>query len=282
MGLVEATLAAWDAIAACAAEVDPGARTRKSTAGAALAELGTWPGSRTLAQMRADAAAGRTALIAQPTPPEVPAQPTSAELVAALQRSRNSLVEWLDDPAADWQTEGLLTTPTILGPLPLLTIIHGASYQMALVALELRPHGVTPPSHLLDTGLNALVDTTGGFAARAGVAAAITARVPGRQIGTGAQESHWCTRDLTEVPAPEAGPAVIADVATVLLATSGRADVAGLYRTGSLRVHDVPGLLHWLPVLETVPGLPGAATLGRAGRYLGTVSSLLSRLPFRS
>ncbi|MDQ1249092.1 MAG: hypothetical protein QG597_3466 [Actinomycetota bacterium] len=274
------TLAAWDALADCAWEVDPAAPVRKGTAGSALAELGTWPGSRTLGTMRAEASAGQSEF--QASSPQVPHEPTTSELVAALRRSRDSLATWVDDPTADWQTEGLRTTPTMLGPLPLLTIIHGATYQMALVALELRSHGVEPPPSLLDTGLTALVDTTGGFAARAGLPASITARVPGRQIGTGADGNDWCTRDLTAVPAAEAGPAVIGDVATVLIATAGRADVATLYRTGSLRVHDIQGLMHWLPVLETVPGLPGAATLGRAGRYLGTVSTLLSRLPFRS
>jgi hypothetical protein len=261
-------------------EVDPAAPVRKGTAGSALAELGTWPGSRTLADMRADAAAGRADFTA--AAPRVPAEPDTGDLVAALRRSRDSLAQWIDEPAGDWRTEGLRTTPTMLGPLPLLTIIHGASYQMALVALELRRHGIDPPPDLLDTGLNALVDTTGGFAARAGIPASITARVPDRQIGTGAAGTDWCTRDLTSVPAASAGPAVIADVATVLVITSGRADVARLYRSGHLRVHDIQGLLHWLPVLETVPGLPGGATLGRAGRYLGTVSTLLSRLPFRT
>lgn len=40
------------------------------------------------------------------------------------------------------------------------------------------------------------------------------------------------------------------------------------------------GLLNWVPVVETVPGLPGGAALARAGRYLGTVTTLLSKLPF--
>ena len=252
---------------------------RKRSAGEAVAEMGTWPGSRTLDDMLADAKAGR---VGEPTPgnaPEIPARPTSAELTAALRRSRDSLARWLEsDP--DWSAESLLPTPTALGPLPLLTAIHGAAYPMALIALDLAAVVGEAPADLLDTGLDALVDTTGAFAARAGVAASITARVPGRQIGTGASDGSWCTRDVSEADPQAAGPAVIADVATVLTVTAGRADVAGLYRSGSLRLHDISGLLNWVPVVETVPGLPGGAALARAGRYVGTVTTLLSKLPF--
>lgn len=278
--LVTSTLAAWDAFIDVAAHTDPDLPLRKGTAGEALANLGTWPGSRTLDDMRSEAAAGATRMPAAP-PPHVPSHPSSDELVAAIRTSRDSLLTWVDG-TGDWQREGLLTTPTILGPLPLLTSIHGAAYAMALVALEIAgaDPGGDAPTALLDTGLDALVDTTGGLAARVGVAASITARIPERAIGTGALAGEWCSRDVSHLPVSDAGPAIVAPTHVVLAVTAGRADVASLYRTGSLRVHDLPGLLPWIEVVEAVPGLPGGAVLARAGRYLGTVSRLLSRLPF--
>jgi hypothetical protein len=275
--VVQTTLSAWDAFVACASEVDPQAAIRKRSAGAAIAEMGTWPGSRTLNDMRADARAGRTGL-ASAAPPRIPSNPTSDQLMQALLRSRDSLADWVDS-VPGWQEESLLLTPTILGPLPLLTAIHGVAYPLALVALDLQAAGVTAPPDLLDAGLNALVDTTGALAARAQVTASITARVPARQFGAGATGGDWCTRDLGSASPTDAGPAVIGDVPTVLTATAGRADVVGLYRSGALRFHDLPGLLHWVPVVESVPGLPGGRTLGRAGRYLGAVTSLWSKLP---
>ncbi len=278
--LVSTTLAAWDLFSDCALEVDPAAAVRKRTAGQAVAEMGTWPGSRTLTDMLEDARAGRTSMPADASTPDVPAEPTTAELAAALRRSRDSLAQWVEsDP--EWEADSLLLTPTMLGPLPLLTAIHGATYPMALIALDLAAADLTAPEALLNTGLNALVDTTGAFAARVSAAASITARVPHRQIGTGAARGDWCTRDVSDAPPNEAGPAVVADVSTVLTVTAGRADVAGLYRSGSLRLHDVPGLLHWVPVVESVPGLPGGAALARAGRYLGGITNLISKLPFR-
>ncbi len=229
-------------------------------------------------EMRADAKAGRTELDSSRSP-QIPPEPTSTELITALRRSRDSLAAWVEsDP--HWQAEALLATPTILGPLPLLTAINGVAYPLALITLDLQTANITAPPDLLDAGLNALVDTTGAFAARAEVAASITARVPARQIGAGASGGDWCTRELGSASPTESGPAVIGDVATVLTATAGRADVVGLYRSGALRFHDLPGLLHWVPVVESTPGLPGGRTLARAGRYLGSVSSLWSKLPF--
>jgi hypothetical protein len=40
------------------------------------------------------------------------------------------------------------------------------------------------------------------------------------------------------------------------------------------------GLMRWLPVLEQVPGLPAAAALGKAAKYVSAVSSVLSKLRF--
>lgn len=282
--LAQRTLAAWDACIELAGSVDPTTPVRHSIAGAEFAALGTWPGTRTLDDMRADAVAGHTT-IPDRAAPDIPEHPSGAELTTALQLSRDNLATWLEGPATGdhgWQAEGLLITPTIIGPLPLLTALHGAAYQMALIALDLQTAGaLAAPPELLNIGLDALVDTTGAFAARAGVTAAITARVPERQFGTGAQGADWCTRDISTSPRNSTGPTVVSDVAGVLALTSGRADIARLYRNGSLRLQDIPGLLRWVAVVEEVPSLPGGATLARAGRYLAGISSLVSRLPRR-
>ena len=95
------------------------------------------------------------------------------------------------------------------------------------------------------------------------------------QFGTGAQGADWCTCDISTSPRNSTGPTVVSDVAGVLALTSGRADIARLYRNGSLRLQDIPGL-RWVAVVEEVPSLPGGATLARAGRYLAGISSLVS------
>lgn len=207
-----------------------------------------------------------------------PADASLTQLLAALRESRDQLALWPDEDP-QWLSDGLLPMVTRMGPLPILTALHGGCYQLALTALDLGPLGVAAPPALLDRAVDALVDTTGAFAGRAGVRASIAAKMPHRTVAAGAADGAWTTVRMS--PDEEHGPAVIADAATLLRATSGRSDVPALYRGGDLRLHDVTGLLQWLPVVEQVPGLPGGAALARAGKYLAGVTSLLSKLPFR-
>ena len=74
-----------------------------------------------------------------------------------------------------------------------------------------------------------------------------------------------------------------ASARVVLDITAGRtANVPGLVTSGALRLHDVPGLLHLAPLVDEVPGIPGAAALRAATASLSAASTVLGliRRPF--
>ena len=93
--------------------------------------------------------------------------------------------------------------------------------------------------------------------------------------GFGAGNGDWVVARLGE----PAGPTVTASTRAILDITSGRtANVPGLVRSGDLRLHDVPGLLRLAPLVDEVPGIPGAGALRAATTSLGVASSVLGRL----
>ena len=63
----------------------------------------------------------------------------------------------------------------------------------------------------------------------------------------------------------------------VIDVTSGRANVAHLYRTGALHVRDLDGLVRLAPVLDGVPGLPPLGAVGRALTVVDAVGGLFGR-----
>lgn len=273
--LVAATLAAWDHFITIASDL-PAAEADDSVM-AAVAEMGTWPGQDRFGQLLAEARGEPV-----PTSATAPAPPVgagAAELKSALQRSRQALAQWVDtDP--QWQRTGLQPVQTSMGALPFLTALHGASYQQVTALLPLatsQPDIVQP---LLPTAVSALVDTAGAFGARAQATASIVAVSDVVTIGSGVRSADWRTATVAEVDLEHAGPRVQADALTLISITAGHADVPALYRGGQLRVSDMTGLMRWLPVLEGVPGLPAAAALGKAAKYVAAVSSVLSKLRF--
>jgi len=61
---------------------------------------------------------------------------------------------------------------SVLGPLPLSTLVGAGAYELAVHALDLAPAGARAPSTtLLSAGVAALVDTTGALAARCDISA---------------------------------------------------------------------------------------------------------------
>lgn len=272
--LVAATLSSWDSFIEITSSIDLAAAP--PTMVTAIQELGTWPGqerfARLLAEARGEAPQG-------PAAPREFGGATTQDTIDALRRSREELQRWVEADA-DWQTTGLAPVSTAMGPLPLLTALHGATYQQVTVLLPAAaddPHVVSP---LLGTAVRALVDTAGAFGARARTTASIVAANETGNVGSGVVLENWRTCPVPEADLESAGPRVQADALTLIRITSGNADVPALYRNGQLRVSDMTGLMRWLPVLEQVPGLPAAAALGRAAKYVSAVSSVLSKLRF--
>jgi hypothetical protein len=284
--LAEATLRAWDLFLAAAESADLGAPARAHgwTGVDVLLILGDWPENRTLGAIVGDAQAGLVGEVDQSGDVArvhaAHAGATPEEAIAAVRRGRESLAAWFADPAAPGGPDevGLLPTRSLLGTLPVLTLLHATTYQVAVSALDLEACGAQVPDELVTTGLRALLDTTGALAARAGVTASLVARTPSVVVGAAARGPAWRTADVApDLP----GPAIVAEARTILDITSGRAsNVPGLYRSGDLRVVDLPGLLALAPVISDVPGIPGGAALGRALSFMNGVGTLLGRLPF--
>lgn len=283
-----ATLAAWDTFLVAVMNLDPNAATRAdgSSVRDLLVPLGVWPDSRRLVGILADAKSGRLwSADDQSRPARLIAAHRDVgqrEIMAALETARNDLADWLagDEqwPLGDW---GLREAASPVGPLPVLTLIHGLCYQLATVSLDLQPAGCPVDDNLLLLGLVALVDMMGAFIARTGTTGSLSAVGTQIVVGTGSREHAWRTAVLDTSDTRTLGPTVVGATDVLLDVTSGRANAAKLYARGELRVHDLTGMAALLPVLEQVPGIPAVASFGRAAAVIARASDMLSRFPFR-
>ena len=261
-------------------------RTKGRTGRDVLAPVGRWSDSRGFADVVADARAGRTGRIDQEAYEQAlrvsHRQASPTEVVASVRAAGAEVEAWLG--SAEDDSDGLMLTSTPLGAMPIRTFVHAAVYQLAVVALDLEGCSPTPaPDPLLGLGLVALVDSTGCLAARRGLDASLVADARtdapdhrgGGVWGFGAADGAWCVAELGE---PE-GPAITATTRVVLDITAGRtANVPGLVASGALRLHDVPGLLRLAPLVDEVPGIPGASALKAATISLNAASAVLGRL----
>ena len=130
---------AWDAFIEQAARSDLGAKGRaKGRQGReVLLPLGRWPQTRSLAEILADAHAGRTTPAVDLEREErdvlaAQADASDVEVVDGLRRARDDLADFLASAGAG--DERALTTASPLGPLPVLTLLHAVAYQLAVCA----------------------------------------------------------------------------------------------------------------------------------------------------
>jgi uncharacterized protein (TIGR03083 family) len=282
-------LPAWDEFAEIAAEVDLDApsRVRGWTARDVCVHLGSWPGARTLERMCAEAEADdldlddpRAGTFDQTSHNEAVlaarAAAPRAEVVAALKESREAVAAFLSSDGV--RRLGLRRVRSVLGPLPLSTLVGAGAYELAVHALDLQPAGAPEPSGaILTAGLAALVDTTGALAARCELSASAACLTPEGGWAFAATPAAWTTLELPAVPGP--WPTVLGDAPALLDASSGRRSVPPMLARRDLRVHHVAGLLALAPIVEAVPGLPGGPALRVAVRNLRSVSRLLRRIP---
>jgi hypothetical protein len=272
-------LASWDGFLAVAGEVDLDRPSRLPgwTGHDVLVHVGDWPGVATLDKLLAEARAG--ALAPPYDPDAVNARVVAAhrdvsraDVLAAVQRSRDRLAEWFDAPDAEDGPRALGAVPvmSLVGVLPLLTVVNASGYELAVHALDL---GVRPGDALLDAGLAALVDVTGVFAHRRGLRAALTAwtGTAGWQMRT--DRDGWTT---TAVSARPPGAVVeSSDAAVVLDASAGRRAVPALLASRTMRVHGLADIVRLAPIVDEVPGLPGGPALKAAARWVGGAGRLL-------
>ncbi len=277
-----AVVACWDAFLAVAGDPRTDLRRPSRLPGWSGADtcvhLGQWPDSTPLAGLLASARADGAG---EPGSPDA----ANARLVAAhrdegpdavlaaLRRARDTLADWFAGPGP--AELGRAVASSAVGPLPVLSLVHAGTYELAVHALDLAPCGAPPPDPLLlDRGLAALLDVTGALSARAGIRTTVHAQAPGGgwAFTTGDGPGWSVARTGDRSPA---GPGARASAADLLDASAGRSNLATLLLTRRLVVQDLPGFLRLAPLLHEVPGLPGGAALRGAVAGLGRVTRLL-------
>ena len=248
--------------------------------------IGTWPEARTVAAMVADAEQGLVGDFDQdPVTDHLRRQyagTSDDEILAAVDVSVSQVAEFAENHATT--PLAVLPVRSLLGTLPVLTLLHAATYQLAVYALDIAAASTSrvpmpaAPDGFDYAGVVALVDVTGAIAARQHVSAAIAARTPDGVVASRAAVidgvGAWHTITLpagTKVSAPS----VTARSHTFIEVTTGRvANIPALIVKRELVLDDVSGLLHITPVLEGVPGLPGGGALRAATASVRTMAGL--------
>ncbi len=274
-------LGAWDAFLdqAAAVDLDRPSRLPGWRAHEICVHLGAWPDHDALADLLASARAGGTG-----TPADVDAtnaRVTAAhrdapreEVLGALRRHRAATARLLAEVPAELHTAPTVST---VGRLPLLSVVLGQAYELAVHGLDLVPLGAPrPPSPVLQAGLAALAEVTGALAAASGIAGGAALLTPEGGWAFAADPPGWTVRRV-DGGRPEG--AVVEGSADVLLeAASGRTNPAAALVRRQLRVRDLPELVRLAPVVESAPGIPGAPVLALAARTVTGAGDLLGRL----
>jgi uncharacterized protein (TIGR03083 family) len=274
-------LGAWDAFLDQAAEVDlqrdtrlPGWRAQE-----VCVHLGVWPDHAALAGLITDARSGGTGEAPDPDPVNARViaahrDADKAEVLAALRAARAASEHYLAE-----EPEWLDTAPTVstVGRLPMLSVVLGQAYELAVHGLDLVSAGAPPPpAEVLQSGIAALADVTGALAAAGGITAGAALVTPDGGWAFAADDEGWTVRRLPPGEVP--GTAVEAAADLLLDAASGRANPVGALARRRLKVHQLTGLLQLAPIVQSAPGIPGGPILQLAARTLGSTGGLLGRL----
>ena len=289
--LAGVVLPAWDDFLGLATELDLDGPTRLTgwTARDICVHLGSWPGSRSFLRMREEAerdeaavdwAEHRASTFDQDAHNEAVlaarGRAPRADVLAALHESRAEVAAFLGSDEAT--ALGVRPVRSVLGPLPLSTLVGGGAYELAVDALDLAPAGARAPSTtLLSAGVAALVDTTGALAARCDISAGAACLSPEGGWAFAARPGAWTTLELPAMP--QGWPAVEGRAADLLDASAGRRAVPPMLARRDLRLHHVKSLLALAPIVEAVPGLPGGTALSAGIRNVRGLSRLVRRLP---
>jgi uncharacterized protein (TIGR03083 family) len=274
-------LSAWDAFLAQVEVVDldrptrlPGWRVHEIAV-----HLGCWPDHTALADLVAAARAGGTG-----EPPDVDAvnaRVTAAhrdasreEVLAALHANRRATADYLS--SAPEELDHAFTVSTV-GRLPMLSVVLGQCYELAVHGLDVADAGAPPvPVDVQLSGLAALADVTGALAAQCGLTGAATLATPDGGWRFAADGSGWTVRP---VPAGVASGTVLeAPVDLLLEAASGRANPVTALGRRRLKVRQLGGLLRLSPIVQAAPGIPGGPILQLTARTLGGAGGMLGRL----
>src|SRR3954468_23427757 len=273
-------LGAWDFFLEQAASVDLGRQSRLPgwRAHEICVHLGCWDDHQALADLIASARSGGTG-----TPPDVDAvnaRVTSAhrdasreDVLAALRRNREATARYLAEQPAELDTA---PTVSVVGRLPLLSVVLGQAYELAVHGLDLVSCGAAPPPPaVLQSGLAALVDVTGGLAASMDITGGVTLATPDGGWAFAADPHGWTVR--RGGTGEQTGPGGEAPAQLLLEAASGRINPVPAVARRRLKVHDIGGLLALAPIVQAVPGIPGGPILQLAARTVGGAGGIVGR-----
>jgi uncharacterized protein (TIGR03083 family) len=274
-------LGAWDTFVRQAETVDLHRPSRLNgwRAHEICVHLGCWDDHTALADLIASARTGGAG-----TPPDVDAvnarviaahrDASRDEVLAALRRNRDATADYLAKEPVELDTA---LTVSVVGRIPLLSVVLGQAYELAVHGLDLVSCGAAPPSpEVLQSGLAALADVTGGLAASMNISGGVTLATPDGGWAFASGPDGWTVRRV----APDAftGATVEAPADLLLEAASGRINPVPAVARRKLKVHDVGGLLHLAPIVQAVPGIPGGPILQLAARTVGGAGGMLGRL----
>jgi uncharacterized protein (TIGR03083 family) len=281
--LGQRVLGAWDAFldVAGAADLERPSRLEGWSGTDLCIHLGTWEDNRPLEELVTSARAGSPTVL--PPMDDANERLVAAhrgagpdEVLDAVRHSRDELARFF--ASLDAAELGRTPASSILGPLPLLALVHAGCYELAVHALDLAPCGAPEPEpELLSAGVASLIDSLGALAARRELSAAVTAQTPAGGWRFESGGSGWRTEPVA--PGPVDGAAVSAPAGVLLDVSAGRASLGPLLASGQVRLQDVRAFVRLAPVIEDLPGIPGGEALQRAARGLGSASRLAGRLP---
>src|SRR3954449_2570244 len=274
-------LEAWDFFLEQAASVDLDRRSRLPgwRAHEICVHLGCWDDHQALADLIASARSGGTGT--RPDVDAVNARVISAhgdasreEVLAALRRNREATARYLAEEPAELDTA---PTVSVVGRLPLLSVVLGQAYELAVHGLDLADLGAPPvPDDVLQSGLAALADVTGALAASCGITGGATLTTPDGGWRFAADTDGGT---VTRVAAGSVPGATVEAPADVLLeAASGRINPVPAVARRKLKVHEIGGLLKLAPIVQAVPGIPGGPILQLAARTVGGAGGMVGRL----
>ncbi|SFF12035.1 maleylpyruvate isomerase N-terminal domain-containing protein [Blastococcus tunisiensis] len=274
-------LSAWDAFIERAEAVDLSRPSRLDgwRAQEICVHLGCWSDHTAMADLVASARAGGTG-----APPDVDAtnarvtrahrDASRSEVLDALRRNRDATARYLADEPVELDTS---LTVSVVGRIPLLSVVLGQAYELAVHGLDLVSCGAAPPPpDVLQSGLAALTDVTGALAASMGIDGEVTLATPEGGWTLVSAGGGWTVTQAA--PGRIDGPAVEGGADLLLEAASGRINPVPAVARRRLKVHDVGGLLQLAPIVQAVPGIPGGPILQLAARTVGGAGGLLGRL----
>src|SRR3954452_3850089 len=274
-------LGAWDAFLEQAESVDLSRTSRLKgwRAQEVCVHLGCWDDHTAMADLIASARAGGAG-----TPPDIAAgnaRATAAhrdssrdQVLAALRRNREATARYLAEEPVELDTA---PTVSVVGRIPLLSVVLGQAYELAVHGLDLVSCGAAPPPPaVLQSGLAALADVTGALAASMDITGGGTLATPDGGWAFAADPHGGTVRRVAA--GEQAAPAVEAPADLLLEAASGRINPVPAVARRRLKVHDIGGLLKLAPIVQAVPGIPGGPILQLAARTVGGAGGMLGRL----